>query len=200
MTLATRFLVPAVALLVTLGMSAPVAGENIIGLTPPPPSPSKSSAAQPPSQRPAPSRARVAIVVDDLGFRLKPLYRLLDIPEPITFSVLPNAPQSRKVARIVLFRERELILHLPMEPLKYPSKDPGPGALMVSMNDGMLRDRTYKFVDRYAGIVGVNNHMGSRMTRDERRMEVILAALKDKGRSEERRVGKECRSRWSPYH
>ena len=24
--------------------------------------------------------------------------------------------------------------------------------------------------------------------------------LKDKTRSEERRVGKECRSRWSPYH
>src|SRR5260221_9156671 len=24
--------------------------------------------------------------------------------------------------------------------------------------------------------------------------------LKPKGRSEERRVGKECRSRWSPYH
>ena len=25
-------------------------------------------------------------------------------------------------------------------------------------------------------------------------------ALVEKGRSEERRVGKECRSRWSPYH
>ena len=25
-------------------------------------------------------------------------------------------------------------------------------------------------------------------------------AEKDEGRSEERRVGKECRSRWSPYH
>ena len=24
--------------------------------------------------------------------------------------------------------------------------------------------------------------------------------LRDLGRSEERRVGKECRSRWSPYH
>ena len=24
--------------------------------------------------------------------------------------------------------------------------------------------------------------------------------IKEKGRSEERRVGKECRSRWSPYH
>ena len=31
---------------------------------------------------------------------------------------------------------------------------------------------------------------------------VILAAEADAktGRSEERRVGKECRSRWSPYH
>ena len=27
-----------------------------------------------------------------------------------------------------------------------------------------------------------------------------LAELKDALRSEERRVGKECRSRWSPYH
>ena len=27
-----------------------------------------------------------------------------------------------------------------------------------------------------------------------------LAVLDEKDRSEERRVGKECRSRWSPYH
>ena len=28
----------------------------------------------------------------------------------------------------------------------------------------------------------------------------ILHCRKDSHRSEERRVGKECRSRWSPYH
>ena len=32
-----------------------------------------------------------------------------------------------------------------------------------------------------------------------REMTAILRELKDP-RSEERRVGKECRSRWSPYH
>jgi len=32
--------------------------------------------------------------------------------------------------------------------------------------------------------------------KSERRQTVVS----DKGRSEERRVGKECRSRWSPYH
>src|ERR1017187_4478393 len=31
-------------------------------------------------------------------------------------------------------------------------------------------------------------------------MSRILAVLKEHERSEERRVGKECRSRWSPYH
>ena len=29
---------------------------------------------------------------------------------------------------------------------------------------------------------------------------VLLVDLDPQGRSEERRVGKECRSRWSPYH
>ena len=29
---------------------------------------------------------------------------------------------------------------------------------------------------------------------------VTMLAGKDEERSEERRVGKECRSRWSPYH
>ena len=29
---------------------------------------------------------------------------------------------------------------------------------------------------------------------------VVVVARKSSARSEERRVGKECRSRWSPYH
>ena len=32
------------------------------------------------------------------------------------------------------------------------------------------------------------------------RVMAILDVLQSDGRSEERRVGKECRSRWSPYH
>src|ERR1019366_5799763 len=32
------------------------------------------------------------------------------------------------------------------------------------------------------------------------RLPVVPGAPEPKGRSEERRVGKECRSRWSPYH
>src|SRR3712207_7160957 len=34
----------------------------------------------------------------------------------------------------------------------------------------------------------------------ERTTAVLTSAVRDASRSEERRVGKECRSRWSPYH
>ena len=36
--------------------------------------------------------------------------------------------------------------------------------------------------------------------RNEERGAAVVAAMEEAGRSEERRVGKECRSRWSPYH
>ena len=35
---------------------------------------------------------------------------------------------------------------------------------------------------------------------EEERSRVIQSLIELKNRSEERRVGKECRSRWSPYH
>ena len=38
------------------------------------------------------------------------------------------------------------------------------------------------------------------MINDLKKMIKTLQATVDAARSEERRVGKECRSRWSPYH
>ena len=35
---------------------------------------------------------------------------------------------------------------------------------------------------------------------DRARCAEVFGAMRDVTRSEERRVGKECRSRWSPYH
>ena len=35
---------------------------------------------------------------------------------------------------------------------------------------------------------------------DEKDLSNLIKVYLEKARSEERRVGKECRSRWSPYH
>ena len=42
--------------------------------------------------------------------------------------------------------------------------------------------------------------MSKRETYETRTEELITPILDRMNRSEERRVGKECRSRWSPYH
>ena len=40
----------------------------------------------------------------------------------------------------------------------------------------------------------------NRIERNMKRVAAYLGIPEEKLRSEERRVGKECRSRWSPYH
>ena len=62
--------------------------------------------------------------------------------------------------------------------------------------DDMARKELY---DRYAGrLLSIcMRYAGDRTTAEDL---VHDAFLKIYGRSEERRVGKECRSRWSPYH
>src|SRR3712207_7436329 len=52
-----------------------------------------------------------------------------------------------------------------------------------------------------AAIGGEPFRVGRRRGAEERGEGVEVEGLaEDDGRSEERRVGKECRSRWSPYH
>src|SRR3712207_9093341 len=42
--------------------------------------------------------------------------------------------------------------------------------------------------------------VGSRWAVEDARFRSVLCSKSGAGRSEERRVGQECRSRWSPYH
>src|SRR5256885_11707739 len=60
--------------------------------------------------------------------------------------------------------------------------------------------------DGYAMIATTPDPEGASIRRDDARaLERLMSALPEEHRevlvrSEERRVGKECRSRWSPYH
>src|SRR5260370_34544606 len=49
------------------------------------------------------------------------------------------------------------------------------------------------FVEAETLAVGHVTHVGAELS-------IGPKEIADRGRSEERRVGKECRSRWSPYH
>jgi polysaccharide deacetylase 2 family uncharacterized protein YibQ len=138
----------------------------------------------PPTIKPPPirpPRPRLAIVVDDLGVDKRIAEELLRLDAPLTFSILPFQPHSRRIAQQAHAKGREVILHLPMEPRGFPLKDPGKGALFVAMSERELLRQLRKDLDAVPFIVGVNNHMGSRFMEHGVSVRLVLRELKKRG-------------------
>lgn len=121
---------------------------------------------------------RIAIIIDDLGQDKRIAQKFLDLPGPLTLSVLPHLPHTRLVADTARAQQWEVMVHLPMEPQEYPSVNPGPGALLASMVPDVLIAQLRKNLAAVPGAVGANNHMGSRLTAQSGQMEQVFSELK----------------------
>jgi polysaccharide deacetylase 2 family uncharacterized protein YibQ len=119
---------------------------------------------------------RVALVIDDLGRSLEDVGQLEALGVPITYAVLPFEEHTAAVVSGLRRARKEMLLHLPMEP-KSGAEDPGPGALLLGMSDDELKEKTLAALAAVPGAVGVNNHMGSGLSEDERSMDAVLGVL-----------------------
>lgn len=125
-------------------------------------------------------KKQVAIIIDDIGHDLEAVNALLKINADITFSILPFLTHSREAAKIIHRSKKEILLHLPMEPVSYPADKPGEGALFTDMNDKELLHQLDKNIDSVPYVVGVNNHMGSKFMVDKEKLALIFGRLKKK--------------------
>jgi hypothetical protein len=123
----------------------------------------------------------VAIIMDDLGRSLPQAHKLLALSQPVTLAILPGEPHAAAVANAAHAAGREVMLHAPMEPQGYPVVDPGDDALLLSQSEDELRPALLALLARVPHAVGVNNHMGSRFTEDERGMGVVMEVLRQHG-------------------
>jgi hypothetical protein len=131
-------------------------------------------------ETPVPRHLRIAILIDDIGQDLKPLDELLRLDAPIAFSVLPFRSHSVTAARKIHEAGREVLLHLPMEPLDYPERDPGEGAILTAMSDREIRSQVEKDLKAVPFARGVNNHMGSRFMQDGKKLRVLFGKLRER--------------------
>jgi hypothetical protein len=122
---------------------------------------------------------RVALVIDDLGTSVEELHPLEGLGVPVTYSVLPYGDQTPEVVSELRQRRAEILLHLPMEPKN--GEDPGPGALLQGMSDEELKEKTLAALRAVPGAVGVNNHMGSKLSEEEGPMTAVLRVLAARG-------------------
>lgn len=122
----------------------------------------------------------VAIVIDDAGLDRKNTARAIALPGPVTLSFMSYAGELAEQSRAARGAGHEVMLHLPMEPLDARRNNPGPNALLLSLDTAELQRRLDWALDRFDGYIGVNNHMGSRFTRDEARMGQVMTALAER--------------------
>lgn len=123
----------------------------------------------------------VAVVIDDFGNQMKGTAEMLRLPIPITAAVMPFLPTSRADAEAAYAKGREVIVHLPMEPVRGKASWLGPRAILTSLSDEEIRARTEAAIADVPHAIGMNNHMGSRATADERVMRVVLQVCKERG-------------------
>lgn len=126
-------------------------------------------------------RPKVAIIIDDLGYDSALAFSFLKLNLELSLSILPSAPFTDIIVREANNKGREIILHQPMEPKDYPSVDPGPGALFLSMNQRDIRQILDKNLREIRGAKGVNNHMGSSFTKSREKMLLVLQEFKNRG-------------------
>jgi len=152
--------------------------------TPPAKTARTNAVKTPPLQSPAIPEdvlPKVAIIIDDFGYDLQMAKRFINLKGQLTCAVLPQSAYGRQIAILAKEAGHEVMLHQPMEPNEYPMVDPGPGAILASMTPDERISRLTANIDAVPGVVGVNNHMGSKLTTLSDEMNQVFTALKSRG-------------------
>jgi len=119
--------------------------------------------------------AKLSIVIDDFGYRPVEENKVLQMPTAISVAVLPNAPHAREMATKAHQGGHEVLIHLPMAPL---SKQP---LEKDTLTPEMSSEEIARIVRDASGkvpfAVGLNNHMGSKMTSSLPGMQKVMQVL-----------------------
>lgn len=121
----------------------------------------------------------VAIVIDDMGLDKARSEKMVATVGPLTLSYLTYADDLNGQAQDAIDAGHEVMAHIPMEPVG--AADPGPGALMTDASPADLREQLDRFLNGWTGYVGINNHMGSKLTANRAAMDVVMLELKERG-------------------
>ncbi len=128
----------------------------------------------PPALRAA--RPVIAICIDDLGEDLAGTDKAMALPKAVALSFLPYAETTPFLAQAAARGGHLILAHVPMEALG--AQDPGPMVLKTGMPAGEIARRLAWDLDRVPGLVGINNHEGSRFTADAVSLAPVMAVLK----------------------
>lgn len=124
----------------------------------------------------SPSTPYISIIIDDMGYRLEDGKQAIALPGKLTFSFLPGTPYSETLARLANEQHKQVMLHLPLEPITKTNMEKG--SITLSMNKTQTLSALDKNIRSIPHLSGINNHMGSLYTQNETKLGWLMARIK----------------------
>ena len=119
---------------------------------------------------------KVVLIIDDMGISRKRTADITTLHYPLTAAFLTYGKNLRQQVESAQKAGHEIMLHTPMEALG--RVEAAPDVLTTQMTPEEIKRNFEAMLDKFPGIRGINNHMGSKLTEDFDRMSVIMQVLK----------------------
>jgi polysaccharide deacetylase 2 family uncharacterized protein YibQ len=124
--------------------------------------------------------ARIAIIIDDLGYEYVAGQRAINLPGPVACAVLPATPRARDLASAAHSAGKEVLLHLPLQ----SESDMGhadPGTIVLDTTREEFAASFARSLASVPNVIGVNSHKGSLLTRHPGHMSWLMEEIRAHG-------------------
>ena len=122
----------------------------------------------------------IALIIDDMGIDKKRTKKISELPAPLTMSFIAYADHLPEQMTKAKEDKKELMLHIPMQPAN-DKIDSGPNTFKTNMDAALIAQVLQITMPQELlniGVVGINNHMGSLFTANEKSMKAFFRAFK----------------------
>ncbi len=123
---------------------------------------------------------KLALVIDDMGYAYNLAEKILRINLPVTWSIIPNARQSRKIADLAVDHGQPFLLHVPMQAIA-DKEGSSQYVIGVDTSEDKIADYLAELQEKFPEAIGVNNHRGSKATSDNQTMLRFMNAYASTG-------------------
>lgn len=124
------------------------------------------------------AQSKLAIVIDDVGYHSKEDAAIFAMPREISVAIIPAAPYARARNQEAKSQGRDILIHMPMQPVSAVKIEDG--GLHLGMSEAQVNDRVNTAKNIVRDAIGMNNHMGSAATADPQLMTYLMTALQEK--------------------
>ena len=139
--------------------------------------PSKYAARAAPGEKP-----RVAVLINGLGLSDEATAEAIkNLPAPVSVAYGAYGRNIQDWVEKARGAGHEVLLQIPLEPLDYPTNDPGPHTLLTTLPPEENLKRLQWLMSRFTGYVGITNLMGTKFETAQASFAPVLEEVKARG-------------------